>query len=101
MAHTPGPWSVNPQPDPTAPRYATIYVKPGDHTTVDHVAQVGDHLTKHSGDWQANAHLIASAPELLFALKDLVGAVYEHGTFIPNKPVDQANRIIRKAEGRE
>lgn len=94
MTHTPGPWNINGGPNPLKPQYATIYVKPGDHTTVDHICTIGQH---HSKNWQDNAHLIAAAPELLEALKQAVDLLRSYDN-VGTWPVQVA--AISKAEGK-
>ncbi|HUX55569.1 MAG TPA: hypothetical protein VMV77_01250 [Bacteroidales bacterium] len=64
--HTPGPWKLNPQPNPNRPTYYAIYSKTGGPDTVDHICQVTKQMSEN---WQANAQLIAAAPVMLDALK--------------------------------
>ncbi len=83
MSHTPGPWEIDTQGD-------GIY---GAQRTV-HAARICT-LTHHSR-MEANARLIAAAPEMLEALKvarDILNFKGER-----NEIVDNA---IAKAEGRE
>ncbi len=70
MTHTPGPWNLNGGPNPTNPRHYTVYVKPEGPETVEHICSVSDRM---SPNWEANAKLIASAPDLLNELKYLIG----------------------------
>jgi len=99
--HTPGPWKLNPQPNPNRPAYYTIYVKPGGPETVDHICQV---TNKMSEKWKANARLIAAAPKLLAALEALQDAIREHGLLDIKKRFSlctadaQANAAIILAE---
>jgi len=100
-AFTRGPWFVHDFTDPaiaSIPRPADVTVS-CDHPATITVAFMGNAMTATLEEARANARLIAAAPELLTALKELVEAVYEHGTFVPDGPVDQANRIIFRAEG--
>jgi hypothetical protein len=83
MTHTPGPWTV----------------------FNGHVHAGGfEYLPTHrSGapetEWEANARLIAAAPELLAALKGMVREISKyHDTFDANLFV-AAERAIAKAEG--
>ena len=63
--HTPGPWRIERQnPSPTTGEWMVSGAKPG------YLAEVRD---CGSGDEQANARLIAAAPDLLEALTALVG----------------------------
>lgn len=54
---------------------------------------------------EANARLIAAAPELLEALKELEGNARQAAAFVPHilliGAVEQAAKAIAKAEGRE
>ena len=84
-AHTPGPWHVKRNRVTTAIRDAK------GHYIVDRVVK----------DRDANAHLIAAAPELLEALRAIV-AVIDHA---PDREcaagvLEQARAAIAKAEGR-
>lgn len=91
MTHTPGPWFVNGDcveaDGPEGPRDVTVAVVHGHpHNTVR----------------AANARLIAAAPELLAALKELVA--YDDGS---NEPEDYGYEVLQrckaaiaKAEGR-
>ena len=82
--HTPGPWEIAPIESGDKD---IIIVEPGvalDYDDVDPEEQ------------EANAHLIASAPELLEALK--IALVH-----LPELPIicEKIDRAIAKAEGRE
>ena len=63
MSHTPGPWSVS--------KRAALRVIAHDDNTI---ASTGctDNLRDQ---WEANAHLISAAPDLLAALEDVVDAL--------------------------
>lgn len=94
--HTPGPWVVTPHPDT--------------HVDVFGVGEIMDdkemqYALSHTFCYQnaeANARLIAAAPELLEALKDLIGwvpgGVHFH-TDAPQKAVERASAAIAKATG--
>ena len=100
VSHTPGPWHVARQGDPDLPfavMAGTYYV-------------ATPHLYVPGSSPEANARLIAAAPDLLEALK---AVVYQfgpwHDEICPGddtcdcgaKPVhDAVNAAIRKAEGR-
>jgi hypothetical protein len=53
------------------------------------------------GEKQANAHLIAAAPELLYALKELLRDAIERSTEVPTPVYDRVLAAIAKAEGRQ
>ena len=83
-AHTPGPWHRNIKP---ASRYNTVFA--GRNT---HVARlVVDSLPAE--EIEANCNLIAAAPELLEALKDIVEHSHDLGA------VECAQAAIAKATG--
>ncbi len=94
--HTPGPWRVAPPSDyPQDPR---LHV---DASTRGYVALCG---VRDDLEAQANAHLIAAAPELLEAcrfaadvLADLTTEAFRTGA---DKPIrDVLAAVIAKAEG--
>jgi hypothetical protein len=84
--HTPGPWVV------TFGKYdASI------HTDVT-ISRISDEA--HA--WKANAHLIASAPDLLSALRFLLAdyiAINGETLTGSSVPADMARAAIAKAEG--
>lgn len=82
MGHTPGPWTVG--------EHRGVWVGP-----VVHADGKGVAFVVGSED---NARLIAAAPELLAALKDLRVFVSDNLIFSPEVAV--ADRAIAKAEGR-
>ncbi|EKT4443986.1 hypothetical protein [Stenotrophomonas maltophilia] len=106
--HTPGPWEVAEQDGelfvqvvnqpaschPMFDRYRIIHGYVGGDPT--------DNPTPDLGTPEANALLIAAAPELLEALKDLIGwvpgGVHFH-TDAPQKAVERASAAIAKATG--
>lgn len=69
QAHTPGPWRVD-------PKAALRIVAAGNDT----VASAGCQSSLRN-EWEANAHLIAAAPDLLAALKAFVAAGDGHYEF--------------------
>ena len=89
--HTPGPWTVDDR------EYAGVkwdaIIRNRDNDPVACVGMAG--YTEATG--QANAHLIAAAPDMLEALKKLQDSEYE--------TVDEffliTNAAIAKAEGKE
>ena len=89
--HTPGPWRVERQnPSPTNGEWMIAGAKPG------YLAEVRD---CGSGDVQANAYLIASAPDLYEALKLVLETHFEGGW--PTATITVALAVIAKAEGRQ
>lgn len=91
IEHAPGPWAY--APEWFAVRY---YGEEGEFSHCMGVADVSDDLpddTRH-----ATGKLIASAPELLKALRDLVAACSAHQ--FPNipvqKPIEQAKVVLEK-----
>ena len=92
MNHTPGPWCVEHLPDDG----------PSIHTDEAGIARriagvdMGGWRKTSRKEAEANARLIAAAPELLEALRDLLSL--HPGT--ENKWTQQAQAAIAKAEGR-
>lgn len=89
--HTAGPWS-------TAFGYRP-QINSADGRCVAWAETLGD--ISHTSEEHANAQLIASAPELLEALKDLMAM--RHKCMIPNDGNwwdEKAIKAINKAEGR-
>jgi hypothetical protein len=92
--HAPGPWTwwkaeINGNRDCVDGRYVA---------TLDD-ANRGASIVYHDAQWpitEANARLIAAAPDLLAALKELTEIVGDHGYGLP---FDRAKRAIRRAEG--
>ena len=97
MSHTPGPWyahdfsglNSNGKKDPSD--VCVSCVTP-DHLTV---CYMGNGLTATHKEWEANAHLIAAAPELLEALEELLG--WE--CLAPIEAYENARDAIAKARG--
>ena len=89
--HTKGPWRVQRQnPSPTTGEWMISGAKPG------YLAEVRD---CGSGDVQANARLIAAAPDLLEALQRMLDAP-SHGTHEAMRRANEAARAaIAKATG--
>ena len=90
MKHTPGPWHTNPS--------KSFYIFA--HGSLSEQAGVEDGPFICSASTQANAHLIASAPDLLAALQALNDAVCRAGygsTAMPE--LGQAWEAIAKATG--
>ena len=77
-AHTPGPWDVE-------PKGSRHFVDGADGLTVAYLDRAG---VRERSEIEANARLIASAPELLKALAGCADALREAG-----KDFAQANRL--------
>ena len=97
MNHTPGPWfahdfsGVSGGNEVVASDYCVSCTTP-DHITV---AFMGNGLRCAREEWEANAQLIAAAPELLEALEEVLG--WE--TLCPIDVYEQARAAIAKARG--
>ena len=91
-AHTPGPWDVE-------PKGSRHFVDGADGLTVAYLDRAG---VRERSEIEANARLIASAPELLEALEavlpDLEHYVATHGPG-PDKRLAIARAAIAKARG--
>jgi hypothetical protein len=98
--HTPGPWEVDEDDRPGMSYNRQIIAKannPAGYGTVCFMAHGWD-----GGQDKANARLIAAAPELLEALRGLLGAIDFSGWNIDddrwNKPIAKAKSLLAKAE---
>lgn len=80
--HTPGPWKVEPRGNLKARQF----VEAGEFRIVECLTR----------DQEANAHLIAAAPELLAALKDLLASA----GYCEPPTMERARAAIVKAESR-
>lgn len=86
--HTPGPWSIQRQnPSPTTGEWMVAGKSPG------YLAEVRD---CGSGPVEANARLIAAAPDLLEALEALITAV---DASMYGMAIHNARAAIAKAKG--
>lgn len=107
--HTPGPWSfkVPKEGTPDITISTRIQTK-GPHSFgqtipmyITRVYGTGEHIGPTNQERLANAYLIASAPELLEALKILTGD-FKADIMVPyTDAVTMAKQAIAKAEGRE
>ena len=94
-AHTPGPWHYKPHVADS--NYMLIFCSSDQHE--------GDNLRGYCGE--ANARLIAAAPDLLAALKAILSEVdgpekpYSSDSWLPAHLVKAACSATAKAEGRE
>ncbi|MBV7502068.1 hypothetical protein [Achromobacter sp. ACM05] len=82
--HTPGPWHLS------AAKDCIWHQDHGRVCTWPNHAQVWN--------WEANARLIAAAPDLLDALAALIGCI-DHGSDDPASKLDAARAAIAKATG--
>jgi hypothetical protein len=97
MTHTPGPWfaqdfSALNEGDVEASDFTVSCTTP-DHITV---AIMGKGLRNKKDEWEANALLIAAAPELLEALESMVEMVEMNG-FGKAYAMDISRAAIAKA----
>jgi len=95
--HTPGPWHT----ETLGHTVRVVSGRPADGPYGDDVIVIGD---LHDPTKRADASLIAAAPELLDALRDLLGTP---GPYAKPRTLSDAARVrakaeaaIRKAEGR-
>ena len=105
--HTPGPWFINPGfSDWNLPKRITIYVEGLKIAEIESITP--NPLGSNKQDREkaaiasANANLMAAAPDLLEALRDLLTEIaLEHGPDWDNRrPHYKAVYAIAKAEGR-
>lgn len=112
--HTPGPWINLPYTNRVVRRFKAsngVVIEQAIAEAKKSTYVSGQGYVKNSKDAiQANALLIAEAPELLAVLKKLVEAVGCHceethtGEVLESRylcPIHEAERVIAKAEGRE
>ena len=95
--HTPGPWRIH--------RYAACVVEGEDGRTVATTGGYSDNTSDgaYVVENEANAHLIAAAPDLLATLKSTVIALEECADCLDSYRIGQleaARSAIAKAEGR-
>jgi hypothetical protein len=88
-AHTPGPWEI---------------VREDDGRFIDIVDVNGDGilstLRNRNAESAANIHLLATAPDLLAALKTATeNSVWRHASFCKCEVCEQVRAAIAKAEG--
>lgn len=91
--HTPGPWATD-EDDHDAP-YQNINIEAGKHHTICTVWIDDAPVRDFNAEQQANARLIAAAPELLEFVKEWLG---RQGTD-ENYMVAKARAAIAKATG--
>lgn len=102
--HTPGPWKVHPREGMARSYYGTHVA--ASHYSTPGVSSGRDSVCDCTGEHQdANARLIAAAPELLEALRTLVSRDFAYyGGFVMDcnitmEEVQRARAAIAKAEG--
>lgn len=92
-AHAPGPWQVDHDDRPGMEWNTHIVSAPRPHLTVCFMAHGGKN---DNSEGEANAKLIAAAPELLEALR-LVTSQHQSGLPIPENQWNIARAAIAKA----
>jgi hypothetical protein len=104
MAHTQGPWTYNKRLAKDGDKDTKIYGK--SKHLFEPICRIphDDVTTEGYREVKANAHLIASAPDLLEALDDMCYAFKDPGHMdnwsIPKKAAwNKATEAIRKAKG--
>ncbi len=92
QAHTSGPWGVSRHATPESFPQFGVYAESGNGRALAHVVS---HGTATSAETDSNARLIAAAPEMLEALRNVAeimsGADYSH------VKADMARAICRRA----
>ena len=98
QSHTSGPWEIGRHATPESFPQFGIYAENGNARDLAHVVS---HGTATSAETEANAHLIAAAPEMLEALQNVAevmsGADYSHVKADMVRAI--CRRAIAKAEG--
>jgi len=92
-SHTPGPWEIKRHPDP-----CYRYISAPKHIALAQVVWRVEEEDR-SPSCEANAHLIAAAPELLWTLEKLVERVGGDEWFA--EWADKARAAIAKGRGEE
>jgi len=94
--HTPGPWRLNENNNWKTNPFSITVRKPGVHSTT--IVNIPTRMTVPPQEQQANARLIAAAPDLLEALQTLPqGPLYTDDEI--NLWVEKASAAIDKATG--
>lgn len=89
--HTPGPWTVTRVSKSTILKDLYVSASP------ERIARVVVPSTsKDIGEYEANARLIAAAPDLLEALKDLREAIKSRGVISTVKALTKTDAAIAK-----
>lgn len=104
MKHTPGPWEY------CAIKTDQYSEHSGPYGAHEDCIKIGERVLRIScftypgsfvgaEEWGANAHIIAAAPELLEALREMLKA-YDDEDYYNDIVADKARAVIAKAEGR-
>ena len=101
--HMPGPWEWHYRDDADAPG-SVVAVGYPNHPDRPHAVAMCPRYGKQ--DWEANARLIAAAPDMLEACREALYAsvnetTYPDGPCLPRDVRDDLRAAIAKAEGRE
>ena len=97
--HTPGPWLVNFEQNKFDSRHSKVQVVDGSSASLNNgglplvLANVNAMPFNDESEPLANAHLIASAPDLLAALERLAHPMAD------DEDLDYAREVIAKAKG--
>lgn len=97
MRHTPGPWLLNENNNWKTNPFSVTVRKPNVHSTT--IANIPMRMTIPPMEQQANARLIAAAPDLLKALQTILNmALMDKGDW--SKTIEmEAHDAITKATG--
>ena len=100
--HTPAPWLVDYQPDKFDSIHSKLSIIDGSEASLSHtygsltLATINVRaFAPHMDEPLANAHLIASAPDLLSALERLAHPMAD------DDDIDYAREVIAKAKGQQ
>jgi hypothetical protein len=93
VQHTPGPWSINRSVDKRSGWHVRGGEKLKDAAKAPSICRLS--VNGHPDDVQANAHLLAAAPELLEALEEAL-IMAEAGLEFRS---EKARHLIAKAKG--
>ena len=94
--HTPGPWiGAGPSFGDPLPRYTTSIMTEWEHEDDGFIDICAFPFHHHDGENEANARLIAAAPELLEALQAIID------TGLSTSKITAAKKAIAKATGEQ
>lgn len=96
--HTPGPWKVSENISMKGFTHLAITTNPIYKSKDWFICSITPQHLKREAD-EANARLIAAAPELLRALKNIANDIY-YAEFGNTPEYEQAQQAIAKAEGK-